>query len=79
MTIGSRVGTTDLLLKRVAHVPELNYNLVYLTALLKQTKGRLAADEHELKVFVGGGSRFTSLFGGTCSSRLVTAWSRVGN
>ncbi|CAB1116481.1 unnamed protein product [Ectocarpus sp. CCAP 1310/34] len=55
VTIGSRVGTTDLLLKRVAHVPELNYNLVSLTALLKQTKGRLAADERELEVFVGGG------------------------
>ena len=40
VTIGSRVGTTDLLLKRVAHVPELNYNLVSLSALLKQTKGR---------------------------------------
>ncbi|CAB1111207.1 unnamed protein product [Ectocarpus sp. CCAP 1310/34] len=55
VTIGSRVGTTDLLLKRVAHVPELIYNLVSLTALLKQTKGRLAADERELEVFVGGG------------------------
>lgn len=54
VTIGSRVGTTDLLLKRVAHVPKLNFNLVSLTALLKQ-KGYLVGNEHALEVLVEGG------------------------
>ncbi|CAB1105045.1 unnamed protein product [Ectocarpus sp. CCAP 1310/34] len=55
VTLSSRDGTTDLLLKRVAHVPRLDYNLVSLTSLFDDGFETKTLNKHELELERGGG------------------------
>ncbi|CAB1100763.1 unnamed protein product [Ectocarpus sp. CCAP 1310/34] len=55
VTLSSRDGTTDLLLKRVAHVPRLDYKLVFLTSLFDGGFETNTLNKHELELERGAG------------------------
>ncbi|CAB1105000.1 unnamed protein product [Ectocarpus sp. CCAP 1310/34] len=55
MTLSSRDCTTDLLLKRVAHVPRVYYNLVPRTSLFDDGSETKTLNKNELELERGGG------------------------
>ncbi|CAB1109669.1 unnamed protein product [Ectocarpus sp. CCAP 1310/34] len=55
VTLSSRDGTTDLLLKRVAHVPRPYYNLLSLISLFEDGFETKTLNKHELEVERGRG------------------------
>ncbi|CAB1116999.1 unnamed protein product [Ectocarpus sp. CCAP 1310/34] len=76
VTLSSRDGTTDLLLKRVAHVPRLDYNLVSLTSLFDDGFETKTLKKHDLELERVGGE---SVHFPRCGNLYVRNGSRTHN